>query len=190
VSAIRSLSVQALVLAIAAVLVVAAPAGAASKTVPPGHSGASQYTETLPTAGGESPTSSPTHQGAVGSGSDKGGGGGTSGGTTTEGGSTETAEVTPAQALGAKNARRLEKLGPEGEAAARLAASAGAPAARSTPGHGASDGSSQVGQVVGELTGTSGSAGMGILLPLLIAMTALVAVAFIFARRRPAGPRN
>jgi hypothetical protein len=45
-------------------------------------------------------------------------------------------------------------------------------------------------QVVGELTGTSGSEGMGIILPLLIAMTALVAVAFIFARRRPAAPRN
>jgi hypothetical protein len=47
-----------------------------------------------------------------------------------------------------------------------------------------------VGQVVGELTGTSGSGGMGILLPLLIALSAMFAAGFAFARRRPAQPRD
>jgi hypothetical protein len=50
--------------------------------------------------------------------------------------------------------------------------------------------SSPVTQVVGELTGTSDSGGMGVLLPLLIVMTFLVAVAFVISRRRPLGPRD
>jgi hypothetical protein len=58
--------------------------------VPPGNSAANQYTETLPSAGGDS------------AGKGKG--------------------VTPAQALGAKNAHKLEAEGPAGKAAAELAA--------------------------------------------------------------------
>jgi hypothetical protein len=171
-------------------LVGASASAAAQPTVPPGHSGASQYTETLPTAGGETPTK-PIHQSTGGAGSGKGGGGGGNSSGTTEGSTAEPApQFSPTQALGAKNAKHLEGLGPEGKAAARLAASAGLPAARSEAGHGAGEGSSPVKQVVGELTGTSSSEGMGILLPLLIVMTALVAVAFIFARRRPARPRS
>lgn len=60
--------------------------------VPPGNSAANQYTETLPSAGGDS------------AGKNKGKG------------------VTPAQALGAKNAHKLESQGPAGKAAAELAA--------------------------------------------------------------------
>jgi hypothetical protein len=191
-STIRPLSLRAVLATISVLLVAAAPSAAAQHAVPPGHSGASQYTETLPTAGGETPTTS-VHAGtAVGGPSGGGGGAGGNGhGGGGSGGATESAaEVTPTQALGAHNAKRLEKLGPEGKAAARLAASAGAPAAHSAASHGGSDGSSPVKQVVGELTGASGSEGMGILLPLLIAMTAVVAVAFIFTRRRPASPRD
>jgi hypothetical protein len=186
-SVIRPLSIRALLAMIAVLLAAAAPSAAAQHTVPPGHSGASQYTETLPTAGGETPTSS-VHSGtAVGGPSDSGGG---AGGNGSGGASEATPEITPTQALGSHNARRLEKLGPEGKAAAQLAASAGAPAAHSAADRGGGDGSSPVQQVVGELTGTSGSEGMGLLLPLLIAMTAVVAVAFIFTRRRPASPRD
>jgi hypothetical protein len=171
-------------------LVGASASAAAQPTVPPGHSGASQYTETLPTAGGETPTK-PVHQNTGGAATGKGGGGGGNGSGAAGGNSAEPARsVTPAQALGAKNAKHLERLGPEGEAAARLAASTGAPGDSSGAGNGSSEGSSPAKQVVGELTGTSSSEGMGILLPLLIVMTALVAVAFIFARRRPTRPRN
>ncbi|HEX3905131.1 MAG TPA: hypothetical protein VH853_20015 [Polyangia bacterium] len=186
-SAIRPLSTRPLLAAIAVLLVAAAPASAGARdAVPPGHSGASQYTETLPTGGGETPTSS-VHPGGVGG---PGDGGGPGGGNSVGGTSGATPEVTPTQALGAHHAKQLEKLGPEGKAAARLAASAGAPAAHAAASHGGGDGSSPVKQVVGELTGTSSSEGMGILLPLLIVMTALVAVTFIFARRRPASPRD
>jgi len=65
--------------------------------VPPGNSAANQYTETLPSAGGDS---------AGGDSAGKGKGKG----------------VTPAQALGAKNAHKLEAEGPAGKAAAELAA--------------------------------------------------------------------
>jgi hypothetical protein len=89
--------------------------GTTTRSVPPGHSGASQYTETLPTAGGEQPTAEIHHGGATGGagegGSSGGGstGGGSTGGTTTTGGAPA---ATPAATLGARNAKRLEKLGP------------------------------------------------------------------------------
>jgi hypothetical protein len=169
-------------------LILAAPAAAAPKAVPPGHSGASQYTETLPTAGGEQPT------GEVGAATPAGGGGKGNGPSSGGGSSGETPTApapTTAEALGARDAKRLEKLGPEGKAAAALAAAA-SPTAADPGGAGAAarhaaggDGSSPVKQVVGQLTGTSGSGGMGLLLPLLIAMSVLVAVAFVLTRRRP-----
>ena len=168
---------------LAALLIAAQPAAATQKTVPPGHSGASQYTETLPSAGGEETTES-VHEGS---------GGGSPGGGKGDGAaqeSTSTGATTPTEALGAGNAKRLEKLGPEGNAAARLAAAAGTSGANEPATRDRTDASSPVKQVVGELTGTSGSEGMGFLLPLLIVMTALVAVAFVLARRRPASPQD
>ncbi|MFT3865050.1 MAG: hypothetical protein QM729_12315 [Solirubrobacterales bacterium] len=173
-STIRRLSVGMFLL----LLIAPAAATAASKTVPPGHSGASQYTETVPTAGGEKTTNT-VHGGTLGGGGDgKGGGGSTS---------------SPTLVLGAENAKRLEKLGPEGKAAARLAAAGGTSAHKSggTGHHGdgaaGSGGSSPLKQVAGELTGTSGSSGMGLLLPLLILATAMVAFGFVLSRRRPTG---
>jgi hypothetical protein len=159
----------------AVLLLIAAPAAdAAPTTIPPGHSGASQYTETLPTAGGEKKTDAIQ-------------GGGPGGG---EGGGSPPAS--PEQALGSENARRLEKLGPEGKAAARLAATGatGPGGARHGSRLASDGGSSPLKQIAGELTGTSGSGGMGLLLPLLILMTAVVAVAFLLIRRRPASPRE
>jgi hypothetical protein len=138
---------------------------AAPGAVPPGVSGANQYTETLPGAGGNEPTSNLHEKG--------------------QGPSAKT----PAQALGHKNAAQLEALGPEGRAAAQLAAAGTPPRA---PGGKASErtahsgGSSAIGQVLGQLTGTSGSEGMGLLLPLLIAAGILAAAAYAFGRRRTA----
>jgi hypothetical protein len=166
-------------------LLMTSSASATPRAVPPGHSGASQYTETLPSAGGEQPTSEIDH-GGPSEGSVGGDSGSQTGGPTSGGGA---AVPTPTEALGAENARHLEKLGAEGKAAARLAASGGI-VAKQQPGHGSSAGSgtSPVKQVVGELTGTTGSGGMGILLPLLIVMTVLIAAAFVFTHRRPAAP--
>ena len=183
----------------AAFLLLAAPAAAAPRAVPPGHSGASQYTETLPSAGGETPTAeiphgSPSGGPGAGGGNSSGGGGGTSGGATGGEAQGGAAAATAAEALGSQNAKRLEKLGPEGKAAAGLAA-AGGTAAKQAAGNEAAapdhaSASSPVKQVVGELTGTSDSGGMGLLLPLLIGMTVLVAGAFLVTRRRPVGPRD
>ncbi len=162
---------------------------AAARAVPPGVSGATQYTETLPGPGGEESTRQiGTEQRQSGS-SAKG-------------------------KLGAQNAGRLEELGPEGKAAAELAAAGvtgsgggpgsghgaagpagkgagnlaggrgGAGAAGGTRGGAEPSGSSPVGQLLGRVTGTSGSQGMGVLLPLLIAAAALVAIGYLLGRRR------
>jgi hypothetical protein len=171
---------------------VAGSAAAAQGVVAPGHSGNSQYTETLPTAGGETPTEGVGHQAA---GTPAGGGGNSSGGGDSSGGGEEAAAVTggspsPAEALGSKNAKRLEKAGPAGKAAAQLAATtSGSPAGKSTASSGhEGDGSSPVGQVVGQLTGTSTSQGIGLLLPILIVMAAVFALGFVIVRRRPVHP--
>jgi hypothetical protein len=146
----------------------------AETRVPPGVSGANQYSETLPGPGGNDRT------------------GGGSGGT-------------PAQAIGKGNAAKLEALGPEGKAAAELAARTapagahGGNGGAGTNGSGSRDsgsgsGSSGLDQVLGQVTGTggsgSGSGGMGLLLPLLIAAAILVAAAYALNRRRAARPQD
>jgi hypothetical protein len=168
---------------------VAGSAAAAQGVVAPGHSGTSQYTETLPTAGGETPTEAPAHKAAAAPG---GGGGG--GGDSSNGGE-EAAPVSggspsPAEALGSENAKRLEKAGPAGKAAAQLAATTSGTAAGKAAASGAhgGEGSSPVGQVVGQLTGTSNSQGIGLLLPILIAMAAVLAFGFVIVRRRTVHP--
>jgi hypothetical protein len=130
----------------------------AVKLVPPGNSAANQYTETLPGPGGNTPSSEA-----------KGG--------------------APAKVLGSSNAARLEALGPEGRAAARLAAAtAPHPVGKGEPGGAKAapvpSGSSGLGQVLRQLTGTSGSGGMGLLLPLVIVLAVLAAVGFLITRRR------
>jgi hypothetical protein len=112
--------------------------------VPPGNSAANQYTESLPSAGGES------------SGGRGHGGGGT---------------PTPQQSLGARNAKRLEAQGPAGEATAELAAETAPPAklvqvdtGSSSPaggqagsGNGPNNGSGKQGNAQNESGGGSGS---------------------------------
>ncbi|HJZ36425.1 MAG TPA: hypothetical protein VJ204_09150 [Solirubrobacterales bacterium] len=185
-SFLRSLQV-ALATALVVFACVAGSAAAAQGVVAPGHSGNSQYTETLPTAGGETPTEGVGHNAA---GAPAGGGGGDS-----SGGGEEAAAVTggspsPAEALGSENAKRLEKAGPAGKAAAQLAATtSGSPAGKGATSDGPEgDGSSPVGQIVGQVTGTSSSQGIGLLLPILIAMAAIFAVGFVIVRRRPVHP--
>lgn len=181
----------------------AATAGAEEPVVPPENSAATQYTEALPTAGG-----------------DKQAGGG---------------KTTPAKALGANNAKRLESQGREGREVARVAAetapvpSAGAeetatgedeggstgggsggkgdgkstaphgspkgtahtarpdaPAAPPEPRTELPDGSSGLGEVVAEATGSSSSGDLGLLLPLAIAAAIAWSLAYLWRQRRPA----
>jgi hypothetical protein len=165
---------------------------AAAQNVPPGVSGANQYTETLPGPGGNSAA-----------------GGGKSTGDGTGG------PKSAAQTLGATNARKLEALGPEGKAASELATQSSPASSNSKraghkdakpsgPGSGekaessistrSSDapGSSGVQQVLGQITGTGGSdsGGMNWLLPLLIGASVVVAATYLFARHRPARPQD
>jgi hypothetical protein len=162
-------------------LALASPAGA-QEVIPPGNSAANQYTEPFPTAGGNTPT--------------KG-----------------TGKQSPANVLGHRNAHRLEAMGPQGRAAAEVAAATapsalggGATGARngqagrqgaggSGGGNGAGaqaekkaapSGSSGLGQILRQATGTSSSGGTGLLLPLILGATGLLTVAYALYRRRSA----
>lgn len=91
----RNATRKASLLALVALLLgaLALPAGAAAEYyVPPSNSAANQYTETVPSAGGN------------------------------KGGKDKGAPVSAAETLGAKNAKRLEEKGPAGKAAAEVAA--------------------------------------------------------------------
>lgn len=142
-------------------------AEAAASRVPPGVSAANQYTETLPGPGGDSPADE-TPPGDNGSG-----------------------------ALDRRDLARLEALGADGRAAARLAAepATSSPAADvKSPGSHTVVGSGSVAsgldQVAGQVTGTADTGGIGLPLPLVIVAGALIAVAYAFNRRRPARPRD
>jgi hypothetical protein len=170
-------------IALFALLIAVVPVACASAAiVPPGNSAATQYTETLPAAGGEE-----AHR-TNGQG-EKAGKGGES-------------------AVPASTAAELQELGPEGKAALELA-KAGAPkqskhqkkkkdgatSPGSPPGSGsggggssASGGSSAVGEVLGGAAGTS-SGGLGFLQPLILATIVVIAGAY-FLRRRRGGPTD
>lgn len=97
----------------------------------------------------------------------------------------------PAQALGAENATRLERLGPVGRAAAALAAKTAPAGGGSRKKSGAATaaqpgGSSGLSEVLGQATGSSSSGEMGLLLPLVIVAAILGAVVYAIARRRDA----
>lgn len=78
----------------AAIAVLALPSAAAAENlVPPDNSAVNQYTESFPTAGGDKDSEKAKEKG-----------------------------VTPAQTLGAKNAKRLEEQGEEGRKVAEVAA--------------------------------------------------------------------
>jgi len=190
-----------------AALALALPASAAAaeetgSVVPPENSAATQYTEAVPTAGGDS-TSGGGHK-----------------------------RASPAKVLGSKNAHKLESQGRDGREVARMvtetAPQTSAPAATAPPqrggnsstgkGHGkagggngnspgqaqrrrqveppsakpptvATDlpsGSSGLGEIVAEATGSSSSGQLGALLPLAILAAIAWSLAFFWRQRRPA----
>jgi hypothetical protein len=153
-------------------LYVVLPASAAlAATAPPGNSEVNQYAETLPSGGGENTVNPP--------GSGPGGGGGGNGGGQGQGG----APVIPPQTQ-----RQLERLGPDGRAAAALA-EANAPqppvGARGAGGGGAGagKGDSVADAVTGALTG-SDQGGMGAFLPIALFGVAGLGIGYALARRR------
>jgi hypothetical protein len=195
-------------LLVAGVALAAMPASAAAEAyVPPGNSAATQYTEAVPTAGGPKTTNKSKHG----------------------------QSRSPGKVLGADKTAKLDAQGPEGRAAAKLAAST-APTVVSGTGEGAatvhahtsphtapngsgsgsgkseggempanpsggpahhdgtltfskaSGGSSAIGEVAGQATGSS-SGQLGIWLPLLIAAVVIWSGAYVLRRqrKRPAG---
>ena len=163
---------------IALILSMVASASAAP-VVPPENSAATQYTEAFPTAGGPKPTSHPGR------------------------------ERSPTQVLGRNGANRLEAHGEAGQAVAELVAQT-APATLGVPSGetggnsqpsnergrhpeskrsavpaeaGAGQGSSGLAEVASQATGSSGSDGMGLLLPLTL-LGAVVWAGAYWARQR------
>jgi hypothetical protein len=173
---------------VAAALALAPAAGAQEALVPPGNSAVNQYTETYPTAGGDKDF-------------EKGD------------------KRSPDKVLGKRNARQLERQGPEGRAVAEVAAetapeesagsgggdtaagtvsgggggsgsgggaAAGGDRKASTPGVDEPDGSSGLGEVLAQATGSSDSGEMGLWLPLLILVVLGGSLAFLLRRARGA----
>lgn len=158
------ISIASLLVALA---VTALPAGAAA-AVPPGNSGADEYAESFPGAGGNQPSANPER---------------------------DSQPTTPSRALGEENAERLEAAGPDGRAAAQLAASTAPGRAGDSPRAGRGDGKplreslrdSNGDGVLGVATkalGGSGSGGMGILLPAILFATLALATGAAIARRQ------
>jgi hypothetical protein len=179
-------------------------AGAAAARVPPGNSGAIQYSETVPGAGGEEGTRESVGQGGKPSSAE--------------------AEAGTKSAIPTSTSAELEKLGPEGEAALNLADSgatssgstkekdAGKGKGKSKPGTGegkdrgkesaaaagaggsgtpsggsssltVEGGNSGAGEVLGGAFGTSGG-GLGFLQLLILATVVVGAGAYLVERRR------
>lgn len=145
-------------IALTLLALLAVPASAAAAIPPPpGNSAADQYAETFPGAGGNQASQPP-------------------------------GTADPAGTLGSETARELQQAGPDGRQAAAVAAatapqrSAGALA--SGPGRSEGGGSGPL-EVLEHGLGTSGSGGIGILLPLILAGVVMAAVAFLIVRSRP-----
>ena len=143
-------------------------AAAAAELIPPGNSAANQYTEAYPTGGGPKTTRGET--------------------------------PTPEEALGERNAGRLEAQGPSGGEAAAVAAAtspggsipagrgsdAGSPGGADARRGGLAEdpeGSSGLGQVVEEATGTS-SGELGLWLPLIIVAVIAWSIGYLLRQRQ------
>ena len=199
---LRARNFRVIVLALTLVSVAAAPALAKrGRCVPPGNSGAWQYSENVPSAScGGQPTNT-IHPGSHSHGSGGGAGGGSGGG----GG----------RAVSAATARSLAAQGPAGQAAANFArATAPSSATRHSsiarhPAGRAGAGGSQAGggaslsgaasprvsssvggtpspasSIFGTLTGSSPSGGLGVLLPILLGVAFLAMGGFALLRSR------
>ena len=148
-------------------LAMALPAAAGAQDVPSGNSGIDQYRESVPAVGGNKPT-----------GPNSSGGGKSSGGGNTSG--TGSASGSGAASGGAPNtAQGVEKLGPDGQAAEAAAATA----PNSPPGQG---GFASPSSTSGD-SGDSGP-GMGVVLPIILALALAGALTFAVLRRRRGTP--
>jgi hypothetical protein len=152
---------------IAAVAILAVPSAAAARSVvPPGNSAVNQYTETFPTAGGAATTKERGKRG----------------------------DRSPAKVLGSDNARRLEAAAPQGGEVAAVAAATAPEVAKPDRAQRAGpssrgedpDGSSGLGEVIAQATGSSDSGQMGMLLPLLIFGAFVCAAIYLWRQRRRA----
>jgi hypothetical protein len=169
------------------------PAGAAAAIVPPGNSAATQYTEAFPTAGGPKATRDTRQAGKATPGQVLGARNakeletrGSQGREAAEL-AAATAPASVAATLGASGAgdsREAPAGGKQGTAAAN------APDSSTTTGTAAAtalsepQGSSGLGEVIGQATGSSSSGQPGLLLPLAIACVAVWAILFLARRRR------
>src|SRR5450631_4354438 len=197
-------SMKTFLLAALAALALPGAAIARSNTVAPaGNSAVSQYVENVPTAKGSRPANT-IHVGGGGGG---GGGGSGIGGSSGSGGGTGGGGGS--SALSANTQQALSRQGGDGLAAAALAratapatlvvttkvhgtpATAGSstpqPAGSTGSSSGSGSSSSVVGTLVNALTGGSSQGGLGPVLPVLLVICAVGAVALGFRRRRHPG---
>jgi hypothetical protein len=174
-----------------AVAALALPASAAAATqyyIPPNNSGGNQYVESVPTAGGSSPTSSISHPGKGGSGTNHALSRGTESALLAQG---------PDGARVAAFANQTAPGGRGGAAGARTGGG-GATGNGATSGGGGSPGASSNGESVGSggsspaisvarsITGLGGHGGFGVLPIVLIAVTIGIGGLALLRRRRVA----
>ncbi len=193
----RSAAVILGVVALALPASLAVPSSAAAKPrvfVPPGNSAASQYVEVVPTASGGRPTSS-IHATPGGAGSGGGNSSGGASGSSTRSGSGSGSSITSdsgsssatgsASPVSRSTQRKLDSLGASGRAAAALA-QATAPPQASAPKIDLAIGSggSPTSALLRAVAGSSGSGGLGVLLPVILIGSLVGAAALAVVRRR------
>jgi predicted small lipoprotein YifL len=166
--------------------------------VPPNQSAASQYTEDVPTAGGATPSSSVHHTITPGSGS-----GGSNGGGSAGSGSSGSGAASSGSTISGSTLSAMTKNGSTGTAAASVA-EALAPKSSSTKAHASSTGkaakrstrtklsnsppvteargSSPAGQVIKTLAGSDAGSGVGVLLPIILIGSLVLATVLGVAR--------
>ncbi|MHB8691969.1 MAG: hypothetical protein ACYDHH_12055 [Solirubrobacteraceae bacterium] len=152
-------------------------ANAHVKTIaPPGNSAITQYTEVVPTAKGNQPTST-IHPGSPGSSGT--GGPGASGGSPGSGGSAGASAALPQATV-----RAFAKQGKDGLRAAALAASAPGPSQRSGKHSSTGSGSSPIATLVNAATGSSSSTGLRSSLLVILLVVAIGGTTLGLRRRR------
>jgi hypothetical protein len=160
-------------LTLAAIAPATASGQACNDTAPTDNAQVDEYSESIPGACGNEPTSQHTERG------DTAGGGGSTGGSG------------PGSSISTDTADELQSLGSDGAAAAALAEATAPPSDGSSNRGGASSGDeasddggsgSVLSGVQNAVSGDS-SDGMGILLPLLLGVVLLAGVAYVVRRR-------
>lgn len=164
------------------------PAAFAQQVVPPGNSAASQYTETFPTAGGGTPTKDKGRRSpakVLGAKTTRkldaqGPQGQAAAAVVTETAPAPvlTSPATKVPAGGRKDRHARGMRHSEGHRAP------GAEAAATRAQLEEPSGSSGLGEVIAQATGSSSTGQMGLLLPLLVAATVVWSLAYVWRRRR------